>query len=219
MKTDLRNLRVYQKLMKSLIILFIMHLIYYATDFTWSSDDKANTCASVQPTHKSRQDEIKFSFDVAICDRIFDELLNLGEIKISHTLQPNDEIKKHAYCKFHHSYSHSTNDCNSFHRQIQSAINEGCLVLHKMQVDQNPFPVNALMSTIELIIPKVLIRPDQVEKARGKNIIIGEKRPDEKLSLEERSPRLQRRLQRLGGKAIWKRPMVRRLVWPLPRAV
>jgi hypothetical protein len=144
---------------------------------------------------------------VAICDRIFDELLNLGEIKISHTLQPNDEIKKHAYCKFHHSYSHSTNDCNSFHQQMQPDINEGCLVLHKMQVDQNPFPVDAFMNTIELIIPKVLIRPDQVEKARGKNIIIGEKRPDEKLSLEESSPRLQQWLQRLGarqfGKGRW----------------
>jgi hypothetical protein len=72
---------------------------------------------------------------VAKCDRIFDELLKLGKIKISHTLPPPDEIKKRVYCKFHNSYSHATNDCNSFHRQIQSAINEGRLVLHNMQVD------------------------------------------------------------------------------------
>jgi hypothetical protein len=53
-----------------------------------------------------------------------------------------------------------------------------------MQVDQNPFPVNAFMNTLELLNPKVLIRPDQADKAKGKNIIIGEQRPDEKLSLE-----------------------------------
>jgi hypothetical protein len=116
---------------------------------------------------------------------IFDELLKLGKIKISHTLPPPDEIKKHAYCKFHHSYSHATNDCNSFRRQIQSAINEGHSVLHKMQVDQNPFPVIAFMNTLELLNPKVLIGSDQADKAKGKNIIIGEQRPDEKLSLEE----------------------------------
>jgi hypothetical protein len=90
----------------------------YAAEFTWSSDDKANTCASLKPAHKSRQDEVKFTFDVAKCDRIFDELLKLGKIKISYTLPPPDEIKKRAYCKFHHSYSHATNDCNSFRRKI-----------------------------------------------------------------------------------------------------
>jgi hypothetical protein len=83
---------------------------------------------------------------MAKCDRIFDELLKLGKIKISHTLPPLSEIKKRAYCKFHHSYSHATNDCNSFRRQIQSAINKGHLVPRNMQVDQNPFPVNAFLS-------------------------------------------------------------------------
>jgi hypothetical protein len=192
MKTDLRNLRIHKKTNEK-----SNRPIYYASDysddeskyvyvaeFSWSSDDKANTCASLKPAHTSRQDEMKFTFDVAKRDRIFDELLKLGKIKISHTLPPADEIKKRAYCKFHHSYSHATNDCNSFRRQIQSAINEGRLVLHNMQVDQNPFPVNAFMNTLELLNPKVLIRPDQADKAKGKNIIIGEQRPDEKLSLE-----------------------------------
>jgi hypothetical protein len=125
----------------------------YAAEFTWSSDDKANTCASLKPAHKSRQEEVKFTFNVAKCDRIFDELLKLVKIKISHTLPPPDEIKKRAYyCKFHHSYCHTTNDCNSFRRQIQSAINEVHLVLH-MQVDQNSFHVNAFMNTLELLNP------------------------------------------------------------------
>jgi hypothetical protein len=31
-----------------------------------------------------------------------------------------------------------------FRRQVQSAINEGWLVLPHMQVDQNPFPVHTI---------------------------------------------------------------------------
>jgi hypothetical protein len=48
------------------------------------------------------------------------------------------------------------------------AINEGRLVLHKMQVDQNPFPVNAFMNTLVLLNAKVLICPDQAKIAKGK---------------------------------------------------
>jgi hypothetical protein len=54
-----------------------------------------------------------------------------------------------------------------------------------MQVDQNPFPVNAFMNSFELLNPKVLLQADQADRAKGKNIIIGEKRLDKKLSLEE----------------------------------
>jgi hypothetical protein len=31
-------------------------------------------------------------------------------------MPPLDEIKQRAYCKFHNSYSHATNDCNVFRR-------------------------------------------------------------------------------------------------------
>jgi hypothetical protein len=67
-----------------------------------------------------------------------------------------------------------------------------------MQVDQNPFPVNAFMNTLELLNPKVLIRPDQADKAKGKNIIIGEQRPDERLSPEE-TPKIAAKASTLGG--------------------
>jgi hypothetical protein len=77
-------------------------------------------------------------------DRIFDELLKLGNIKISHPMPPLDEIKRRAYCKFHNSYSHASNNCNVFRRQIQSVINEGRLMLHEMQVDKQPFPINTM---------------------------------------------------------------------------
>jgi hypothetical protein len=37
-----------------------------------------------------------------------DELLNAG--KKTHTIPPPKEYKRRAYCKFHISYSHVTND-------------------------------------------------------------------------------------------------------------
>jgi hypothetical protein len=95
---------------------------------------------------------------------IFYEFLKAGKIKIGHTIPPLEELKRHAYCKFHNSYSHATNDCNVFRRQVQSAINEGRLTFHAMQVDHNPFLIN----TLELNNPKVLIRPDLAGKAKVK---------------------------------------------------
>jgi hypothetical protein len=50
----------------------------YATKFTWSSKDTPHTCASLKPVHRNRQDEMKFTFDVGKCDKIFDELLIIG---------------------------------------------------------------------------------------------------------------------------------------------
>ena len=43
---------------------------------------------------------MKFTFDVSKCDRIFDELLRLGHLKITHVIPPSEEVKRRAYCKF-----------------------------------------------------------------------------------------------------------------------
>ena len=88
-----------------------------------------------------------------------------------------DELKRRAYCKLHNTFFHATNDCNVLHRQIQSAINEGRLVVPAMQIDQNPFSIH----TLELSNPKVLIRPHQAESVKGKNVIVGEERPEKKV--------------------------------------
>jgi hypothetical protein len=77
---------------------------------------KAYSCSSLKSASKDRQEEIKFTFDVSKCDRIFDELLKSGNIKLTHTIPPLDELKRRAYCKFHNSFSHATNDCNVFRR-------------------------------------------------------------------------------------------------------
>jgi hypothetical protein len=171
-----------------------MDLLYYessddeskevcAAEFTWLPNDKANTCVSLKPAHKS-QDEMKFTFDVAKCDKIFDELFKSGKIKISHTIPPIDQLKRRAYCKFHNSFSHATNDCNTFHRQIQSAINEGRLKFHEMQVNENPFSNSAFVNTLELSNAKVLIRPYQAENAKVNNVIIEKQRHDKRQPLE-----------------------------------
>ena len=73
----------------------------YAAEFVWSSNDKPSNCASLKPIPKNRHDEIKYTFDVTKCDRIFDELAKLGKIKFSHTIPSMDELKRRAYCKFH----------------------------------------------------------------------------------------------------------------------
>jgi hypothetical protein len=143
----------------------------YAAEFCWPYKAKSYACDSLKPVHKNWQEEIKFTFDVAKCDKIFDELHKASCIKMSQTIPPLDELKWKDYYKWHNSFSLATNDCNVFHRQVQLAINEGQLSLKEVQVDKNPFSVN----TIDLQNSKVLIRPEQAEAAKGKNVVIGEK--------------------------------------------
>ena len=100
-------------------------------------------------------------------------MLKNGNIQLSHAIPSPDELKRHAYCKWHNSTSHATNDCNVFRRQVQSAINEGRLVLSEMQIDKAHFPIH----TLQLNNPKVLIRPEQAERVKGKNVVIGDPRP------------------------------------------
>ena len=88
----------------------------YAAEFVWSAIDKPSTCASLKPIPKNRHDEVKFTFDVSKCDRIFDELAKFGKIKFSHKIPSIEELKRHAYYKFHNTFSHATNDCNGSSR-------------------------------------------------------------------------------------------------------
>jgi hypothetical protein len=87
-----------------------------AAEFCWPSKAKSYACDSLKPVHKNRQEEIKFIFDVAKCEKIFDELYKVGCIKMSHTIPALDELKWKAYCRWHNYFSHATNDCNALHR-------------------------------------------------------------------------------------------------------
>jgi hypothetical protein len=63
------------------------------TEFIWPSKAKSLTCDVLNPTHKKLQYYIKYTFHVAKCDKIFDELHKGGYIKLSHTLPPLEELK------------------------------------------------------------------------------------------------------------------------------
>jgi hypothetical protein len=136
----------------------------YITELVWPTKAKSSACSSLQPVQKNRQ-EVKFTFNLTKCDKIFDELLKNDNIKLTHTI-PLDELKRRAYNKWHNSFSHVTNDCNVFRRQIQSAVNEDRMSFQEMQVDTQPFPVNM----IELASKKVLVRPEVADKGKDKNM-------------------------------------------------
>jgi hypothetical protein len=105
----------------------------YAAELVWPAQAKPSSCSSLQTIQKNQQEEVKLTFNVAKkCDKIFDELLKNGNIKLTHTIPPPDELKRCAYCKWHNSFSHATNDCYVFRRQIQSAINGGRLSFQEM---------------------------------------------------------------------------------------
>jgi hypothetical protein len=70
----------------------------YAAEFCWPSKAKSYSCDFLKLVHKNRQEEVKFTFDVAKCDKIFDELHKAGCIKMSHTIPSLNELKRKAYC-------------------------------------------------------------------------------------------------------------------------
>jgi hypothetical protein len=52
----------------------------YTAEFVWPTKAKSSACSSLQPVQKNRQEEIKFIFNVAKCNRIFDELLKMATL-------------------------------------------------------------------------------------------------------------------------------------------
>jgi hypothetical protein len=87
-------------------------------ELVWPAKAKS---AARSPLHSAQKGKVKFTFNVSKCDKIFDELFKNSNIKLSHTISSIEELKKCAYCKWHGSFLHNTNDCNIFCRQIQSA--------------------------------------------------------------------------------------------------
>jgi hypothetical protein len=69
---------------------------------------------------KSVDDNKKYSFDISQADKIFDFLLEKGQIKLTgnHKIPSAEELKKKKYYKYHNSYNHSTNECKVFRELI-----------------------------------------------------------------------------------------------------
>jgi hypothetical protein len=134
----------------------------------WPAKTKYAACS---PVHSSQKEKVKFTFNITKCDKIFDELLKHGNIKLSHIISSVEELKGCVYCKWYGSFLHNTNDCDVFHRQIQSAINEGCLRFQKeVRIDRPPVPA----TTLEPTSKKFIVRPCAADKSKDRNIVIGD---------------------------------------------
>jgi len=112
----------------------------------WVKNKKPMSCPF------SQKEPEKFSFDFTEADRIFDFLLQEGQIKLSpnHVISSAEDLKKIKYCKWHNATSHNTNVCKVFRQQLQSAIESRRIKFDNskaqklMKIDQHPFPVNML---------------------------------------------------------------------------
>jgi len=76
----------------------------------WVKNKRSISCPFGQREPK------KFTFDITKADRIFDLLLQEGQIKLSpnHVIPLAEELKKIKYCKWHNATSRSTNECKVF---------------------------------------------------------------------------------------------------------
>jgi hypothetical protein len=72
-----------------------------------------------------------FDFDESKVEQIFDLLLREKQLKLpeGHKFPTAQELQGRPYCKWHHLFTHNTNDCKELRRQIQSAIGQGRLIL------------------------------------------------------------------------------------------
>ena len=70
-----------------------------------------------------------YEFDVTKSDKLFDFLLEKGQIKLpkNHVMLPPDQLKNKKFYKFHNATSHFANECRVFQQHIYRAIQQGRL--------------------------------------------------------------------------------------------
>jgi hypothetical protein len=106
----------------------------------WARGAKPMLCKWVK-----QQGPLKgFDFDVSKVEQIFELLLKEKQLKFpkGFKIPTAQELLGRSYCKWHNSFTHSTNDCKKLRQQIQSAIEQVRLILgqYAMKVDTQPFP-------------------------------------------------------------------------------
>ena len=86
----------------------------------------------------------KYSFDIYRADEFFNHLLEGKIIKLPDDVKLPylEELKGKKYCKWHNSWTHSTNNCSIFRDRIQDLIRKGKLKFPEKQmgIDEDPFP-------------------------------------------------------------------------------
>jgi hypothetical protein len=53
----------------------------YTAEIVWPEQAKSSACPSLQSVQKKLQEEVKFTFNVDKCDKIFDELLKMVTLR------------------------------------------------------------------------------------------------------------------------------------------
>ncbi|KAK1607237.1 hypothetical protein QYE76_030910 [Lolium multiflorum] len=105
----------------------------------WTRTPVPVSCQWVNPPGPPRG----LDFDVTKTEQIFDLLLKEKQLKLpeGHKIPTAQEMNKRPYCKWHHTFTHTTNDCK-VRAQIQMAIESGRLTFGQfaMKVDRRPFP-------------------------------------------------------------------------------
>jgi hypothetical protein len=107
-------------------------------------------CLTLKPSpQKNRLKKMKYTFDMTLCDHIFDILLENQYIRITvHQVIPSAKcLEERVYCKRHKSFDHSTNACNIFCQKMQSAIDKGQLKFPSSQDCSNNPVINFEKST------------------------------------------------------------------------
>jgi hypothetical protein len=77
--------------------------------------DKPISCYFLKP-NGGRREEMRYTFDVSKCYRLFDLLLRGGVIRLTegHVIPNANILAKKTHCKCHDSYTYTTNECNYF---------------------------------------------------------------------------------------------------------
>jgi hypothetical protein len=66
-------------------------------ELVWPAKAKSSVCSH---PHSTQKEKVEFTFNIAKCDKFFDELLKHGNIKLSHIIPPVEELKGCIYCKW-----------------------------------------------------------------------------------------------------------------------
>jgi hypothetical protein len=82
----------------------------------WIENPGGKPIYSFLKPNEGWRDKMRYTFDVSKCDHLFDLLLQGGVIWFTegHVIPSVDILAKKTYCKWHDSYTHTTNECNYF---------------------------------------------------------------------------------------------------------
>lgn len=94
-----------------------------------------------------------YTFDITQQEAIFDHLNADGRIKFRKGYKPPSppEMAGKEYCKYHSSWTHSTNACIVFLNFIQAALDRGDLQIAEPSKEEvNPFPTNQAVQMVDV---------------------------------------------------------------------